>query len=97
MNTIDTIRAVFTYVICFVVVIGGLTIIYLTRLEPGSQDTIAIVAGFVGSALTFAFSSEVQTRTARQTNTAQLAGAATHANGSTLASTAAAAQGADGG
>jgi hypothetical protein len=35
----------------------------------------------MGAALTFLFSSETQTRTARQTNTASHAGALQHANG----------------
>lgn len=63
---VDTIRAVATYGIAFVVVVGGGSIIYAARNDPGAMDTIAIVAGFVGSALTFVFGSEVQTRTARQ-------------------------------
>jgi hypothetical protein len=42
---------------------------------------VAIVAGFMGAALTFLFSSETQTRTARQTNTASASGAIQHANG----------------
>jgi len=75
-NTVDTIRALFTYAIALVVVVGGGAIIYFSRNDPSATDTVAIVAGFVGSALTFVFSSEVQTRTARQSATATLAGGA---------------------
>jgi hypothetical protein len=80
-STVDTIRAIFTYAIAFVVVVGGGAVIYLTRNDPQSSDTVAIVAGFVGSALTFVFGSEVQTRTARQSQTSSMAGATMHANG----------------
>ena len=83
MTTIDTVRAVFTYVIATIVVGGGMYVIYATRGEPSSSDTVAIIAGFVGAALSFVFSTEVQTRTARQTNTAAAQGAIAHANGIT--------------
>lgn len=73
MTMVDTIRAVATYLIAFTVVLGGGAIIFALRSEPNSADIIAIVAGFIGSALTFVFSSEVQTRTARQSATATLA------------------------
>jgi hypothetical protein len=81
MTTVDTIRAVFTYAIATIVVGGGMYVIYATRAEPNASDTIAIIAGFVGAALSFVFSTEVQTRTARQTTTAAVQGAYTHANG----------------
>jgi hypothetical protein len=85
-NTVDTIRAVFTYSTALLIVVGGGLIIYVSRSEPAAADVVAIVAGFMGAALTFLFSSETQTRTARQTNTASAAGAIQHANG--LANTA---------
>ena len=66
MTMVDTIRAVATYLIAFTVVVGGGAIIYASRSDPTATDIIAIVAGFIGSALTFVFGSEVQTRTARQ-------------------------------
>jgi NAD/NADP transhydrogenase beta subunit len=81
VTTVDTIRAVFTYAIATIVVGGGMFVIYATRGEASSSDTVAIIAGFVGAALSFVFSTEVQTRTARQTTTAHVEGAATHANG----------------
>ena len=81
MTTVDTIRAIFTYAIATIVVGGGMFVIYATRSEPSSSDTIAIIAGFVGAALSFVFSTEVQTRTARQTSSAHVEGAISHANG----------------
>lgn len=71
---IDTIRAVFTYATVLVVVIGGFLIIFLTRSDPNATDTRLMIAGFIGSSLTFAYSTEVQTRTARQTAAATYAG-----------------------
>lgn len=81
ITTIDTIRALFTYTIATIVVAGGGYVIYAVRTETNSQDTVAIIAGFVGAALSFVFSTEVQTRTARQTQTASAQGAIAHANG----------------
>lgn len=80
---VDTIRAVATYLIAFVVVVGGGWIIYVSRADPSATDTVAITAGFVGLALQFVFGSEVQTRTARQ---AAAATAAASANGHTAGS-----------
>lgn len=76
MTMVDTIRAVATYLIAFTVVVGGGAIIYATRADPSARDVIAIVAGFIGSALTFVFGSEVQTRTARQSAAATYAAGA---------------------
>lgn len=79
MTTVDTIRAIATYLIAFTVVVGGGAILYGTRDDPSSEIAV-IVAGFIGSALTFVFSSEVQTRTARQHNTSASMGAWANAN-----------------
>jgi len=75
---IDTIRALFTYTLALVVVIGGFGMIFATRGEVGASEVRLLIAGFIGSALTFAFSTEVQTRTARQ---AAASTAAASANG----------------
>lgn len=82
MTTVDTIRAIATYLIALTVVVGGGAILYSTRDDP-SSDLAVIIAGFIGSALTFVFSSEVQTRTARQHDTSMRSGAWAHANGLT--------------
>jgi peptidoglycan/LPS O-acetylase OafA/YrhL len=66
---VDTIKAVFTYVIAAFIVVGGFLVLYTTRLDPpesNSQNVALVVSGFIGSAITFVFGSEVQTRTARQ-------------------------------
>ena len=87
MTTVDTIRAVFTYLIALIVVAGGGAVIYLSRADAASADTVAIMAGFIGAALAFVFSSETQTRTARQTSTATREGVIAHANGITSENT----------
>ena len=76
MPQVDTLRAIFTYLIALVVVVGGGYIIYISRGDPAATDTVAITAGFVGSALTFAFGAEVQARTARQSASATAASVA---------------------
>lgn len=70
---IDTLRAIFTYTLALVVVIGGFGIIFATRQDANATDTRLMIAGFIGSALTFAFNTEVQTRTARQSAAATYA------------------------
>lgn len=77
----DTIRAAATYIIAAVVVIGGMAYLFATRLDTAGADTRVVIAGFIGSALTFVFGSEVQTRTARQSAAATLAGTVGAANG----------------
>lgn len=70
---IDTIRALFTYATALLIGVGGLWAIVNTPMEA---DTKTIVGAFVGSALTFLFGQEVQTRTAKQTATATADGVA---------------------
>lgn len=79
----DTVRAVATYGIAFVVIIGGGAFIFLKAGDPSVKDSIVVVAGFMGIALNFAFGSEVQTRTARQAALATSAARSdpVHANG----------------
>jgi len=81
---IDTIRAIFTYVTVLVVVIGGFLIVFITRSDSNATDTRLMIAGFIGSALTFAFSTEVQTRTARQSAAATYAATAVTTNGAKI-------------
>jgi len=66
-------RMLFTYILALVVVIGGFGIIFATRQDVNATDTRLMIAGFIGSALTFAFNTEVQTRTARQSAAATFA------------------------
>lgn len=78
MTTVDTIRAVATYVIAAIVVIGGFVILRDPSVDAADH---VVIAGFVGSALTFVFSSEVQTRTARQAAASTAAANASNGNG----------------
>lgn len=66
---IDTLRAFAAYGIAAFTVIGGFIFLFLTRGEAESTNTALVIAGFIGSALTFTFGSEVQTRTAKQAAT----------------------------
>jgi hypothetical protein len=77
MTMVDTIRAVATYLIAFVTVIGGGAMIFALRGDPNAKDIIAIAASFIGAALTFVFGQEVQTRTARQAAASTFAAHAT--------------------
>lgn len=74
----DTIRAFFTFLIAFTVVVGGGAMLFATRAEPAASSLQIVVAGFIGSALTFVFGSEVQTRTARQAAASTLAASPTN-------------------
>jgi uncharacterized membrane protein len=79
---VDTIKAAFTYATAMLLVLGGLLAIYMSRLDATASDSRVVIAGFVGSAITFLFSSEVQTRTARQAASQTLAaGVASTTNG----------------
>jgi hypothetical protein len=80
MNMTDTIRATATYGIATLVVVGGFLFLYFAPTD--SQDKI-VVAGFIGSALTFVFGSEVQTRTARQAASQTAASVTANGNGGT--------------
>lgn len=68
----DTIRLLATYLIALIVVVGGGYMLYATRAEPGADNLQLVIAGFIGSALTWAFGSEVQKQTARQQERALL-------------------------
>ena len=67
---IDTIKALYTYTIAAVVVIGGGSALVFLTLE---SNVSVVVAGFIGSALTFLFGTETATRTARQQQSASSA------------------------
>lgn len=73
----DMVRMVFSYVIALVVVVGGGLYIFWHGQTPTAQSTLVVVAGFMGSALTFVFGLEVQTRTARQAEQSTAAATAT--------------------
>lgn len=70
----DNIKLAFTYATAMVLVIGGLLFLYGVRGDPSSSDLKVVVAGFIGSALTFLFSSETATRATRAATAATAAG-----------------------
>jgi hypothetical protein len=78
---VDTIRMVFTYAIALTIVLGGGLFLYLTYSDPLASDSRVVVAGFMGAAVTFVFTQETSTRSARQNITASESGAVLHANG----------------
>jgi hypothetical protein len=78
ITTIDTIRALFTYLTATLVAVGGLWAIINTPMEP---DTKTIVGAFVGSAFTFMFSQEVGKQASKAQTAASISGATLHANG----------------
>jgi hypothetical protein len=63
----DTIKLLFTYLIAFIVIVGGGAMLYLTRLDPAesSANLQLVIAGFMGAAITFVFSAESSTRATR--------------------------------
>jgi hypothetical protein len=76
---LDTLKVTYTYAIATIIVIGGLAILYFSRLDPpesNSQNLGLVVAGFIGIALQFVFQRETQTSTARQVERATAAGVA---------------------
>lgn len=73
------IRLIYTYSIAALVILGGLLIIYFTRLDPPEADVQGLrllLAGFVGSALTFVFGRESASSSAYQSERAYAAGLA---------------------
>ena len=73
---IDTIKVIYTYSIATIIVVGGMAMLYFSRLDPPSSGNLALVtAGFIGAAIQFVFNRETQTSTARQVERATAAGA----------------------
>jgi hypothetical protein len=80
----DTLKLAFTYTIAAVLIIGGLAVLVITRLDPpesNPQNLQLVIAGFVGAAIQFVFNRDSQTQTARATERAVAAGAAANAVG----------------
>lgn len=74
---IDTVKVVYTYTIATLVIAGGFAILYLSRLDPPTPNSLGLVmAGFVGAAIQFVFNRETQTSTARQVERGVAQGAA---------------------
>lgn len=73
----DSTKAFFTYLTAFTVVVGGLTVLYLTRADSNATQLQIMVSGFIGSALTFLFVQENSTRASRSAERQMGIGAST--------------------
>ena len=60
----DTVKIVFVYGMAAVVIIGGGIMLFVSRNEANT-DFALVVAGFIGSAITFLFGQESATRAVR--------------------------------
>lgn len=74
----DLIKLMFTYGIAAVVIIGGLFMLYETRLDPPESDVQGLrllLSGFIGGAMTFVFARESATQATRAAESAHKQGA----------------------
>jgi hypothetical protein len=70
----DTVKLLFTYTIALVVIVGGGLMLYLSRDDPTATLSL-VVAGFIGSAITFVFGQESATRATRAAQSSAAGGA----------------------
>ena len=85
----DTIKLVFVYLIALIIIVGGGAMLFAIRLDPPesqSANLSLLVAGTIGSAVTFVFAREAATQATRA--------AQSSANDATFAATSAMTQGA---
>ena len=61
----ENIKTFFTYLTAYTLVVGGLAIIYFTRSDLAASEIRLLIAGFIGSALTFLFSARVADQAAK--------------------------------
>jgi hypothetical protein len=76
----DTIKLIFTYTIAAIVIVGGGLMLFLARNDPadsGAQALQLVIAGFIGSAITFVFGQESATRATRAAQSSAAGAAAT--------------------
>ena len=67
---IDAIKAALTYLTALIVIVGGGTFLYVTRLDPDPSQLQLVVSGFMGAAIGWVFNAESATRSARATERA---------------------------
>ena len=79
MLNADTLKAFFTYLTAFVVVVGGMGVIYFSRSDTSAAQIQLLIGGFIGSALTFLFVQENGTRATRAAERQMTIGANTAA------------------
>ena len=75
----DKVKLIFTYGIAAVVIIGGGAMLYGMRLDPpdsNSQNLSLLIAGFIGSAITFVFNRESATQATRAAQSSNAQGQA---------------------
>ena len=77
---IDMIKALYTYSVAAIVIVGGGAALVFV---PLADNTALVMAGFIGSAMTFLFGLETATRTARQSAAATAAATNGHSKPST--------------
>ncbi len=73
----DTIKLLFTYLIALVVIIGGGLMLYFTP----DDNLQLVVAGFIGSAITFVFSQESAKQATRAAQSSSASGASQSSGG----------------
>ena len=73
----DTLKLIFSYTTAVLVILGGGAFLFATRGDPTAESTRLAIVGFMGSAITFVFTSEVATRATRAAQSAIATGAAT--------------------
>ena len=76
----ERIKIIYTYTISLIVIVGGGVVLYVTRNDPNTTDVQGLrllLAGFIGSALTFVFGRETASGAAFQSERAYAAGLAT--------------------
>ena len=73
----DNIKLVFTYLIALLVVLGGGVFLFLTLGQADAESTRLVIAGFMGSAITFVFGQESAKAATRAAQASAASGAAT--------------------
>lgn len=66
--TADTIKLAAAYGLAYIIVIGGMAMLFLTRLDPPETDVQGLrllIAGIMGGAVTFVFNRESATQATR--------------------------------
>jgi hypothetical protein len=60
----DDVKLLFTYSLAAIIIVGGGLMLYASRMEQNS-DFALLIAGFIGSAVTFVFNRESATQATR--------------------------------
>ncbi len=76
----DNIKLMFTFLIAFIVIVGGGLMLYAIRLDDpdntNSANLSLLLAGFIGAAITFVFGRETSTQATRASQSSNAAGVA---------------------